>query len=180
MDSGDDLPAVPKENFTQKREVTIDSYSELLSSNEDSSDNRTITAGRNSSAATNFKETLCEWETDLEGIKATLHQIAAGLQSTAEEYLTLASHISKIAPYELPQVVAQIPPPHMDIPMPVRKALLVNGESKVVSHLICGEYELTNISWSKLQKKYHVSRDKVYTTIKGTKRPGGSQYQEIK
>ena len=44
--SDDDLPAVPEENFTQKREVTIDSYSESISSNvEESSDNRTMMAG---------------------------------------------------------------------------------------------------------------------------------------
>ena len=52
------------------------------------------------------------------------------LQNAAEGYLTLASHISKIAPYELPQVIAQIPPPPMDVPMSIRKALLVDGESK--------------------------------------------------
>ena len=80
------------------------------------------------------------------------------------------------APYELPQIVAQIPPPPMDVPMPIRKALQIDGESKVVSHLICGEYKLTNTSWSKLQKKYCVSRDKVYTAIKGRRRPGGFQY----
>ena len=40
-----------------------------------------------------------------------LHQIAIGLQSAAEGYLALTSHMSKVAPYELPQVVAQIPPP---------------------------------------------------------------------
>ena len=62
----------------------------------------------------------------------------------------------------------------MDVPMPIRKALLINSESKAVSHLIHGEYELTNTSWSKLQKKYHVSRDKVYTAIKGRGRPRGS------
>ena len=61
--------------------------------------------------------------------------------------------------------------------MPIQKALPVDSESKVVSHLIHGEYELTNMSWSKLQEKYHVSRDKVYTTINGKRRPGGSQYQ---
>ena len=76
---------------------------------------------------------------------------------------------------ELPQVIAEIPPPPMDVPMPIRKALLVGGESKVVSHLTHGEYKLTNTSWSKLQKKYRVSRDKVYTAIKGRRRPGGSQ-----
>ena len=32
IESDDDLPAVPEENFTQKREVTIDSYSESISS----------------------------------------------------------------------------------------------------------------------------------------------------
>ena len=32
--------------------------------------------------------------------------------------------MSMVAPYELPQVVAQIPPPPMDVPMPIQKALL--------------------------------------------------------
>ena len=104
-----------------------------------------------------------------------LHQIAASLQSAAEGYVTLALHMSQVAPYDLPQIVAQIPPPPMDVPMPIRKPLQIDGESKVVSHLIHGEYELTNTSWSKLQKKYHVSRDKVHTAIEGRRRPGGSQ-----
>ena len=56
-----------------------------------------------------------------QGIEATLHQIASGLPSAAEGYLTLASHVSKVAPYELPQVVAQIPPPPMDVPKPIQK-----------------------------------------------------------
>ena len=98
-----------------------------------------------------------------------------GLQSAAEGYLTLASHISKIAPYELPQVIAQIPPPPMDVPMPIRKALLVDGESKAVNYLH-GEYELNKTSWPKLQKKYNVSRNKMYAALKGKGRPRGSQY----
>ena len=88
--------------------------------------------------------------------------------------------MSQVAPYELPEIVAQIPPPLMDVSLPIRKALLIDGESKAVSHLICGEYELTNTSWSKLQKKYHVSRDKVYSAIKGRRRPSSSQYQQKK
>ena len=68
----------------------------------------------------------------------------------------------------------------MDVPVPIRKALLVDGESKVINHLIHGEYELTNTSWSKLQKKYHVSRNKIYTAIKGKGRPRGSQYKQKK
>ena len=68
----------------------------------------------------------------------------------------------------------------MDVPMPIRKALLVDGESKVVNHLIHGEYELNNTSWSKLQKKYNVSRNKIYTTLKGKGRPRGSQYRQKK
>ena len=51
-------------------------------------------------------ETPYEWEANPKGIKATLHQIADSLQSAAEGYLALASHISKVTPYELPQVVA--------------------------------------------------------------------------
>ena len=72
-----------------------------------------------SSATPGFKEVPCKWEADLKGIEATLHQIAAGLQSGAEGYLALASHMSKIVTYELPQVVVQIPPPPMDVPMPI-------------------------------------------------------------
>ena len=155
--SGDNLPAVPKENFIQKREVTIDSYSETISSNDESSDDRTITDDSDSSAASSFEETPCKWESDSKEIEATLHQIALGLQSAAEGYLTLASHISKVAPYELPQVIAQVPPPPMDVPMSIQKALSVDGESKAVNYLLCGEYELTKTLWSKLQEKYNVS-----------------------
>ena len=94
-----------------------------------------------------------------------------GLQHAAEGYLTLASHISKIALYELPQVIAQIPPPPMDIPLPIKKALSVDGESKAVNYLLCGEYELNKTSWSKLQKKYNVSRNKIYAALTGKRRP---------
>ena len=154
------LPVVPEDNFIQKREVTVDSYSETISSDE-SSDERTITAESDSSATSSFEETPCKWETDVKGIEATLHQIASGLRNAANRYQMLASQISKLAPYELPQVILQMPPPPMDVPMPIRKALLVEGENKVVNYLLCGEYELTKISWSKLQKKCNVSKNKV-------------------
>ena len=92
--------------------------------------------------------------------------------------MTLASYMSKLNPCELPQVITQIPPPPIDVPMPIRKALLVDGESKVVDYLLCGEYEMTNTSWSKLQKKYNLSKNKIYSALKGKRRPGGSQYQQ--
>ena len=50
--------------------------------------------------------------------------------------------MSEVAPYELPQVIAQIPPPPMDVPMPVRKELMIDGENKVVDYLLHGECEL--------------------------------------
>ena len=178
--SDDNLPAVPEENFIQKREVTVDSYSESISSNAESSDDRTVTADSNSSAASSFEETPCKWETDSKGIEATLHQIAMGLQSAGEGYLTLASHISKVAPYALPQVIAQIPPPPMIVPMPIRKALLVDRKSKAVNYLIHSKYELNKTSWSKLQKKYNISRNKVYAAFKGKGRHGGSQYWQMR
>ena len=142
--SDDNLPAVPEENFLQKREITVDSYSETISSDLSSSD-CTITADSDSLAASSFEETPCTLGTDTKGIETTLHQIASGLQSAAEGYLTLASHISGIDPYELPQVIAQIPPPPMDGPMLVRKALMVDGENKVVDYLLCREYELNKL-----------------------------------
>ena len=73
-----------------------------------------------------------------------------------------------------------MPPPPMDVPMPIRKALLVEGENKVVNYLLHGEYELTKSSWSKLQKKYNISKSKVYAALKGKGRPRGSQYQQKK
>ena len=78
MYSDDNLPAVPEDKFMQKREVTIDSYSETITSDE-SSDERTITAESDSSAASSFEEAPCKWETDVKGIEATLYQIASGL-----------------------------------------------------------------------------------------------------
>ena len=155
--SDDNLPAVPEENILQKREVTIDSYSETISSNLSSSDS-TINADSDSLATSSFKETPCELDTDTKGIETTLHQIASGLQSAAEGYLTLASHISGIASYEQPQVIAQIPPHPMDVPMPVRKALMIDRENKVVDYLLHGEYELNKTSWSKLQKNIMLVR----------------------
>ena len=64
MPSDDNLPAVPEEIFIQKREVKVDSYSETISSSDESSDDRTITADSNSSAASSFEETPCRWESD--------------------------------------------------------------------------------------------------------------------
>ena len=92
--------------------------------------------------------------------------------------MTLASHISKVNPYELPQVIAQILLPPIDVTMPIRKALLVDGESKAVNYLLLGEYEMTNTSWSELQKKYNLSKNKIYSALKGKRRPRGSQYRQ--
>ena len=172
--SDDNLPDVPEDNFIQKREVTVDSYSETISS-DSSSDNSTITADHEDSTSS-MEDKSCVWEADSTEIETSLHRIASGLQNAAEGYMTLASHISKLTPYELPQVIAQLPPPPIDVPMPIRKALSVDGESKVVNYLLRGEYEITNTSWSKLQKKYNLRKNKIYSALKGKRRPGGSQY----
>ena len=163
--SDNNLPDVPEVNFIQKREVTVDSYSETISS-DSSSDDSTITADHEDSTS-RMEDKSYIGEADSTGIEASLHQIASGLQNAAEGYLALASHVSKLAPYELPQVIAQIPLPPIDVPMPIRKALSVDGESKVVDYLLCGEYEMTYTSWSKLQKKYNLSKNKIYSALKG-------------
>ena len=178
--SNDNLPNVPEDNSMQKREVTVDSYSETISS-DSSSDDKTLTAdpkGSTSSMEDNMEDNACIKETNSTDIEASLYQIAPGLQNAAEGYMSLASHISKLNPYELPQVIAQIPPLPIDVPMPIRKALTVGGESKAVNYLLHGEYKMTNTSWSKLQKKYSLSKNKIYSALKGKRRPGGSQYEQ--
>ena len=49
-------------------------------------------------------------------------------------------------------------------------------KSKAVNYLLHGEYKMTNTSWSKLQKKYSLSKNKIYSALKGKRRPEGSQY----
>ena len=149
--SDDELSSVPEDRFTPKHEITIDSYSESVSSDDEASDNRTITADSDSSEAQEFKDIPCQLETNATEIEATLHQIATGLQSAANGYLALASHLPSLSPYELPQIVAQIPPPPINVPMPIRKALAMEGENKTIHYLLRGEYELNNISWTHLQ-----------------------------
>ena len=115
-------------------------------------------------------------ENNVTEIESALYQIASSLQSTAGAYMTLVSCIHKVEPYETPQVVAQIPPTLINVPMPIRKALTVDNEDKIVNHLIHGEYELTKTSWSKLQKKYGVTRGRIYSALKGKRMPRGLQY----
>ena len=100
-----------------------------------------------SSMEEHIEDGTCLKESHVTEIETALHQIATSLHSAAEAYLSLASCIHKPEPYKILQVIAQILPPPMDIPMPIRKALTVDDEDKVVNHLLHGEYELTNTSW---------------------------------
>ena len=128
--SDDNLPNIPEDNFIQKREVTVDSYSETISF-DSSSEDRTITAETENSMSSmedNIEGSSCIKENNAAEIETSLHQIATSLQSAAEGYMSLASHINKLNPYKLPQVIAQIPPPQIDVPMPIRTALTIDGE----------------------------------------------------
>ena len=52
------------------------------------------------------------------------------------------------------------------------------GQNKTIHYLLRGENKLTNTSWSRLQQKYNVSCNTMYTALKGKGRPGGSQDQQ--
>ena len=52
-------------------------------------------------------------------IENALHHLAASLHGAAKGYMSLASHIKKLNTYELPQVIVQIPPPPVDIPITI-------------------------------------------------------------
>ena len=96
--SDDNLPDVPEDNFMQRREVTVDSYSETISS-DSSSDNSTITADPEDSTSNmedSIRINLVYGKQILQKIEASLHQIASGLQNAGKGYMTLASHISKL------------------------------------------------------------------------------------
>ena len=191
--SDDELPRIPEECFTQEREITVASYSETISS-ESSSEDRTLTAETEhttSSMEDQIEDRSCIKENDImennnpctKGNHATemesvLHQIATSLCHAADGYLALASSIHKVEPHELPQVIAQVPPPPIDVPILISKALSIDGEEKVINHILQGEYELTNTSWSKLQNKYNLTKGRVYKALEGKRRPRGMQYRQ--
>ena len=136
--SDDNLPNIPEDNFLQKREITVDSYSETISS-ESSSEERTVTANSENSMLSmedNIEDSSKIKENNATEIENALHQIAISLCSAAKGYMSLASHIKKLDTYELPQVIAQIPPPPIDVPITIQKALDIDGKDKVVNHLL--------------------------------------------
>ena len=63
---------------------------------DEASDDRTVTADSDSSAAQSFEDTLCKLETDAIEIEATLNQIASGLQSDAEGLFNISLPPTKI------------------------------------------------------------------------------------
>ena len=119
---------------------------------------------------------MCTQNDNISKLESALHQIATGLQHGTEGYLSLATSLPKLEPYEIPQIITQIPPPPANVPIVIRKALSLDGEEKVINHILRREYELTKTSWSKLQNKYSLTKGRIYNALKGKRRPGGSQY----
>ena len=85
----------------------------LYLSDDEASDDRTITAESDSSEAQEFEDIETPYQAEMKAtdIEASLNQIASGLQSAANGYLALASHLTNLSPYELPQTIAQITAP---------------------------------------------------------------------
>ena len=91
--SNDNLPSIPEENFTQKQEITVNSYSETISS-ESSSEDRTLTAEMDETSTSmedHIEDNPNIKENHVTEIESALYQIASSLQSTAGAYMTLAS-----------------------------------------------------------------------------------------
>ena len=79
----------------QKREITVDSYSETISS-ESSSEERTVTTDSENSMSSmedNIEDSSKIKENNATEIENALHQIAVSLRSAAKGYMSLASHI---------------------------------------------------------------------------------------
>ena len=95
--SDENLPNITEDNFLQKREVIVNSYSETISS-DSSSEDRTVTAETENSMSSmeyNIEDSTNIKENNATEIETALHQIATSLQSAAEGYMSLASHINK-------------------------------------------------------------------------------------
>ena len=76
--SDGNLPNIPEDNFLQKREVTVDSYSETISS-ESCSEDRTVTAETENSMSSmedNVEDKTNIKENNATEIETALHQIA--------------------------------------------------------------------------------------------------------
>ena len=72
--SDDNLPNIPEDNFLQKREVTVDSYTETISS-DSSSEDRTITAETENSMSSmedNIEDSSCIKENNAMEIETLL------------------------------------------------------------------------------------------------------------
>ena len=142
--SNDNLPSIPEDNFTQKQEITVNSYSETISS-KSSSEDRTLTA-KTEDTSTSMEEHIDDnkninrKENKVTEIESALHQIASSLQSAAGAYMTLASDIRDLEPYEILQMISQIPPLPINVSIPIQKALTADTEDKIVNYLIHGEY----------------------------------------
>ena len=80
--SDDNLLKIPEDRFTQKREVTIDSYSETISS-DSSSEDRTLTAETESTMSSmedHIEDSSRIKENNVTEIETSLHQIVTSLQ----------------------------------------------------------------------------------------------------
>ena len=69
-----------------------------------------------------IEDSSCIKENNVMEIETSLHQTVTSLQSAAKGYLSLASCIHKLEPYEIPHLIAQIPPPPIDVPILIRKS----------------------------------------------------------
>ena len=83
-----------------------------------------------SSMEDNIEDSSNIKENNATEIENVLHQIAISLCSAAEGYMSLASHIKKLDTYELPQVIVQIPPPPIDIPITIQKSIRYRWQRK--------------------------------------------------
>ena len=121
--SNDNLPSILEDNFTQKQEITVNSYSKTISS-ESSSEDRTLTA-ETEDTSTSMEEHIDDnmnikgKENKVTEIESALYQIVTSLQSAAGAYMTLASCIHDLDPYEIPQIISQIPPPPINVSIPI-------------------------------------------------------------
>ena len=111
-------------------------------------------------------------ELNIDTVEENLHQIAAGLRTAAAAYDAISLLVKEMAPYQAHGVIQSLPATPTMIPAPLAKALTADGPDEVINKLIRHDHE--QLSYTKLEEKYGVSRHRVTTACLQRKRHDGS------
>ena len=113
-------------------------------------------------------------------IDDTLQQIVKGLRQAADGFEALKDLLPTVPVTDVAMIVQVAPTPYLQ---PMSKAtiqaLQTLGEEDLINHACLTEFQ-KGVSQAALMRRYDIGRDRLYKTLHGKMRPGGTQYQTLK